>query len=112
MKILAIIILAVLTMACGCSGEPTKYTFSKGQFVQVKLTGEIGMVIQPLYGAEYEVKLQKNLEVERFEEFELTFVGEQGTLSQSGGTVPPPNETSNEIFNNEKVWNPQTQRYE
>lgn len=86
--------------------------YTEGDVVQVKLTGDIGMVTDHLWGDEYLVTL-KNYSTKMFHDFELTPASAGGMIAQSsGGTVPAAEQTPNQIFNNEKVWNPQTQRYE
>jgi hypothetical protein len=87
----------------------------EGDMVQVKLTGETGMVVDTLFRKK-KVRLP-NHSIQVFHDFELTLLEEQDRVDTSGEKVSPPaeksaSETPNTIFDNEKVWNPQTQKYE
>jgi hypothetical protein len=95
------------------SSKPaTLLTYAVGDFVQIKLTGDVGMVTEHLWRETYMVTL-KDYSTKMFHDFELTPADGRGMIEQPGsGMSPSAGETPNTIFTNEKVWNPQTQRYE
>jgi len=116
-----ILCLVLACSSCQCdvevSSTPIEARFEDGDMVQVRLTGETGVVLDSWFsGSEFEVRMP-DYEVRRFKRFELTLLEEQDRVDTSGEKVSPPaeksaSETPNTIFDNEKVWNPQTQKYE
>lgn len=113
--LLVISALVVIGMNAGNlirSQTTTPSTYKLGDYVQVKLTGDMGMVTERLWSETYVVTL-KNYDTKIFHDFELTPASAGGMIGQSsGGTSPAAEKTPNDIFSDEKVWNPQTQRYE
>lgn len=70
------------------------------------------MVTERLWHETYMVTLQ-NYDTKMFHDFELTSAAERDIIRHKNeGSVPSAEQTPSQVFNNDKVWNPQTEQYE